>query len=656
MQATAAGCRARDADSSQLCAFADCRKLLSAPLRCARCQKAVYCSKDCQTRAWKAGHKRECAAAEEVCGPERRDMQQVASGTPRTEHLLTKFMQFKGLAEAGDWPGVVALEHDLMALAREMWEKNPSSGIAGLIIGDLGNGFYCTGDYARAREMHQQHKAMAEQLGDRAGIMRACCNLGTCYESTGDNGRAIEMFEQAKAISEELGDRLGAATLCGNIGSCYHNTGHSGKALEMQEQRRAISEELGDRAGVATACDNLGCCYSSAGEYARARDMHQQAKAISEELGNRAGVATACGNLGCSYHSAGEYVLARDMHQQHKAISEELGNRRGVARACGNLGRCYRSTSQYEKAREMHEKQKAMSEELGDRAGVATACGNLGDCYLCTGEYTAALTFYKTEHAVETELKHRQMQAKAALAIGVTLSLHVRADRQAAGASPALVEGAGVEIHSLQKSTELNGTRGEIIKSHDLGTGRCGVKTATGRELALKPANLRLIRALTGPAAGASHIPAPGSSSSAFAEDRVEEAASWLKTSLAGGKMVANLHLAHLKFDAGQEDAAIAFLKDHLWWCVKRGRNWCDGCNQKRGEDAPMLTCGGCRVARFCNEDHQKMASKSVAAGGSLWTARHKDICGLLGKWRGVEKDGVSPDSLRADLLAFLRQ
>ena len=74
-----------------------------------------------------------------------------------------------------------------------------------------------------------------------------------------------------------------------------------------------------------------------------------------------------------------------------------------------------------------------------------------------------------------------------------------------------------------------------------------------------------------------------------------------------------------------------------------------------RGEDATMLTCSGCRVARFCSADHQKMASKSVAAGGSAWTGRHKDICGLLGKWRGVEKD-VSPDSLRADLLAFLRQ
>ena len=36
---------------------------------------------------------------------------------------------------------------------------------------------------------------------------------------------------------------------------------------------------------------------------------------------------------------------------------------------------------------------------------------------------------------------------------------------------------------------------------------------------------------------------------------------------------------------------------------------------------------------------------------------RHKDVCGVLGKWRQqVVKDGMSPDVLRADLLAFLRR
>ena len=37
-----------------------------------------------------------------------------------------------------------------------------------------------------------------------------------------------------------------------------------------------------------------------------------------------------------------------------------------------------------------------------------------------------------------------------------------------------------------------------------------------------------------------------------------------------------------------------------------------------------------------CSADHQKMALKKAASGGSLTTGRHKDICGVLSKWREV--------------------
>jgi hypothetical protein len=69
-----------------------------------------------------------------------------------------------------------------------------------------------------------------------------------------------------------------------------------------------------------------------------------------------------------------------------------------------------------------------------------------------------------------------------------------------------------------------------------------------------------------------------------------------------------------------------------------------------------MLTCGGCHVARFCSADHQKMASKKAALGGSLTTGLHKDICGVLRKWREAVKVGVAPDSCTAQLVAFLHR
>ncbi len=62
------------------------------------------------------------------------------------------------------------------------------------------------------------------------------------------------------------------------------------------------------------------------------------------------------------------------------------------------------------------------------------------------------------------------------------------------------------------------------------------------------------------------------------------------------------------------------------------------------------------RIARFSSADHQNMASKKAALGGSLWTGRHKDIRGVLSTWREVVKDGVAPDSCTADLVAFLQR
>jgi hypothetical protein len=67
-----------------------------------------------------------------------------------------------------------------------------------------------------------------------------------------------------------------------------------------------------------------------------------------------------------------------------------------------------------------------------------------------------------------------------------------------------------------------------------------------------------------------------------------------------------------------------------------------------------MLTCICCCVAKFCIVDHQKMVSKQAALGRSLRTGLHKDICGVLHKWREVVKDSMLSDSCTAELVAFL--
>ena len=299
-------------------------------------------------------------------------------------------------------------------------------------------------------------------------------------------------------------------------------------------------------------------------------------------------VARACFGLGNCYYRTGDYGRARELHEQHRAMAEALGDRAGVASACANLGCCYESTGDYGRARELHEQDRAMAEAVGDRAGVAKACGNLGNCSLSTGDYGRAVSYYTEQYNMAKGLQFEKDEANAVMNMGLALKLEIRA-------------------------------------------------------------NVR------GRAAGASQLPGPPSS--ACENDRVREAEKWLQTVLRWGDKLAYLHLAHLAFDAGHEDTALAHLQEYLSWCVKWKRNRCAGCHQVRSEDAQMLTCGGCRVARFCSADCQKMASKCVASGRwALLHGRHKDVCGVLGKWRQVVKDGMPPDSCRADLLAFLHR
>ena len=101
--------------------------------------------------------------------------------TAEQDRLVTRL---GALQAADNWLGVVALEREALALARELRGADP--GLVGNIHSVLGNGYYGTGDYGRAREMHEQHRALCEALGDRAGLARACGNLGLCYHRTGD--------------------------------------------------------------------------------------------------------------------------------------------------------------------------------------------------------------------------------------------------------------------------------------------------------------------------------------------------------------------------------------------------------------------------------------------------------------------------------------
>jgi hypothetical protein len=137
---------------------------------------------------------------------------------------------------------------------------------------------------------------------------------------------------------------------------------------------------------------------------------------------------------------------------------------------------------------------------------------------------------------------------------------------------------------------------------------------------------LRVCAARQGPATGADQAPGPHSHSSACLDDRVREAAKWLQAAFDGGRPFANLHLMHLTFYAGQEDSALAHLKEHLSWRVQRGRRvWADAGRGHADAHVQRLPCSEVLQRRSPKDGFDKSRigreSDDRAAQGHLWSA-----------------------------------
>ena len=432
----------------------------------------------------------------------------------------------------------------------------------------------------------------------------------------------LRLEEKALALAKKLrdDDPETAGCILNVIGISHYRTGSNARACEVLEQCRVISEAHGDLAGVAAACGNLGLCYYRTGKYARALELHEQDRALCEALGDRVGAAVACGNLGLCHEHMGNYVRARELHERHRAVAEAQGDRAMLGGACGNIGNCYYRTGEYARARELYEQHRVIYEALGDRAGVARAWGNLGSCHKRTGDYARARELHEQQRAMWEALEDRAEVASACFNLG-DCCLNTGDYEQAISYF--------TEQYNVAKEMQV------VISEAD---------AALGVGVALRLLIRDDVRRMS---------PAPAS---ACGDARVQEARQWLQTALDFGCKEAHLHLAHHAWDTGDEHTALAHLQRYLTWCVECGPKMCAGCFQTRGENVHMLTCGGCRVARFCSAEHQKMASRGASKGGCLFLGRHRDVCGLLGAWRQrVLKEGESPDLLRGHLLGFLR-
>ena len=150
--------------SLDVCGHTGCRKPLRPPLlQCARCKAVAYCSKECQTRAWKAGHKRECAPGDgKRAAQAGGSLRQQAAGVTANSSRMHLLAQILSLYEAQNWRGLITLEHKATGLAGDLRAAQPTN--ACLIYGMLGQAYDNLGQYRKASELLQKCTAIAEEI------------------------------------------------------------------------------------------------------------------------------------------------------------------------------------------------------------------------------------------------------------------------------------------------------------------------------------------------------------------------------------------------------------------------------------------------------------------------------------------------------------
>ena len=496
-------------------------------LVCARCKVASYCSKTCQTKAWKANHKRECVEAKTALANTiikslvDNDLQNYVE---KHSHNLRKLRDF---AIDEDWFSVLSMEREVMACN---WQGPTAS----TLFATLGNTHSVCLNWEKAIWYYEKQiaveKTIMEEDDDAQRLCSAYGNLGAMYNKIGNNDKGIECQTACLEMAKVLENEFEEARAYAQLGISYEQKGEFARAIKFNHQSLAIFKKFGDLEKQSKVYNGLGMCHLAMNELEKAMSFFNEMKAC--------------------------LVRASTYVNQDLLRVPSQENPRGE-----------------------------------DVAGAATDEARNGG-----------------ESIVKYLERNRAMQSGVDLNIGITLTFQIREARK---------NSLRADLQDLQ-----------WLFSADVDAAGTGVEC----------------RSPAAPALVAQRL-----------DSMLCEAVCLLHSTLEKGHTSANLYIAYLKFDAGEESAALKFLKDYLTWLVKRGSKFCCGCGQTRSEDTRMLKCSACKAARFCSVDHQKMACKKISAGGNVRMGRHNDVCGLLGKWRMVVKHGVPPESCTEDMLAFLK-
>ncbi len=148
-----------------------------------------------------------------------------------------------------------------------------------------------TGNYERARALHEESLALSREVGSRRGIALGVSNLGEVAYYQGDYEAAKAYCEESLQLTREARD-LSFGVYLNNLGEVMAILGDYERAESLFEEAVAVFRESGAKYGLAPSLQNLAGMRLRRRECEQAAALLRESIGIARETGDRATIAS----------------------------------------------------------------------------------------------------------------------------------------------------------------------------------------------------------------------------------------------------------------------------------------------------------------------------------------------------------------------------
>jgi CHAT domain-containing protein len=246
-------------------------------------------------------------------------------------------------------------------------------------------------DFEKSLRCIQLEQAVAEKIGDQAGIAGSWVNLGLVKYAQGDYEQALPLEQKALALFDAAGLHRGVAIALEKLSDIYLALGDHRQAFDCEQKSFRLYEEMNNRTKMADGLQRLAYIYGNQNNVQQALSHLERALAIAEDLGDIIRIAMLRSNVAAEQNEIGNYERALEIYQDLLKQIEGYGDPSGAATIRHQIGKVFAAQSRYDDALNYFRHALPGVEAASLKHETAMVLIDMSGLYMAQGKYADAL-------------------------------------------------------------------------------------------------------------------------------------------------------------------------------------------------------------------------------------------------------------------------